>query len=1285
MTTRLVSYIPRLTVDWAKETGVAPSETPQWKTLDATMVFGDVSGFTKMSERLARHGKVGAEEIADAINTCFEELLGIAYGAGGSLLKFGGDALLLLFDGDGHATRAAHAAVGMRARLRDVGRLSTSSGLVVLRISIGVHTGSFNVFLVGGTHRELVVTGPAVTATVDAEGTATAGEIVMSAATAEALPPSCRGPARGTGFLLRPPAGPRPQMPPEVMEMPDSEAGRYVPVAIREHLLGGGADPMHRTATVSFLHFDGIDEILEREGPERCAHLLDSTIRTVQQVVERNGVTFLGTDADHDGGKIIVVSGVPRRVGDDEERILTALREVIDANPPIPLRIGVNNGAVFAGDVGPAYRRTFTVMGDTVNLAARLMAKASPGELIATQEVLDLCHRSFETTPLPPFMVKGKRKPITAFSVGDAGRSRAGQHGDVPLVGAEAEVAALDDDILAIGRGDGRVIEIIGGNGSGKSRLVEELRGRAPELPCFSVTCENYEATSPYAPFWMLLRQILGLDAEADHDLVARQLDATVRSETPELLPLLPLVGIPLDLDLPDTPETAMLEPEFRRQAVEQAVTSFLSKVLPTPVLIVMEDVHHMDEASQGLLRRVVDLIATHPGLLCLTRRDTEGGFAADPVPHSRTLRLLPWSVDTAIAALTYLSSDEPLLPYEIRAMAERSMGNPLFLQELWSARLAGASMEALPDSIEAAVTAQIDRLPPRSRQTLRCASVLGTTFLQRDLSDLLQPEGEGGSEDLSPGGESLAISGLEDFLATDGSGMVRFRSAIVRECAYEELPFRRRRELHGRAAEAIAAGLGEEADSEAAVLSLHYYHAQKYGEAWQFARVAGERARDKYANVDAAAHFENALQAARRIPQLPDNQVAAVWEALGDARDRAGSYDAAALAYRKARRLSAGDPLAEAELCLKEAWMPERVGRYSESVRWTRRGLRAVKDVPGEEAGRRRAQLTVWYAAVRQAQGRPRESVNWCEEAISEARACGDRDAEAHALFILDWAWNSLGKSDGSANSIHALEIYKELGDLGGQAVVLNNLGVFAYFHGNWDEAIDFYQRGHDARLATGNEIEAAFGICNIGEILANQGHYEEAGQRFGDGLRIFKAGGYRYGIGYTLLLQGQLACRLGDPESAHGLLGAARNEFELSELTSEIRLVDARRAECFAAENRSAEAISLVDSLVASGSDNLSSELALLERVRAYALMDIGDFGGAATALDASLRGAEDIEATYEVGLTLVAQRRLAQLTGDDVLAEDLSGRAQIVLDVLGVVTVFEPEITAGRSFKE
>ncbi|MGO9344724.1 MAG: adenylate/guanylate cyclase domain-containing protein [Acidimicrobiales bacterium] len=1271
MSARLLPYIPRLTVDWARRPGVADIDVPHCQTLDATMVFGDVSGFTKMSERLARHGKVGAEEIADAINACFEELLGVANRAGGSLLKFGGDALLLLFDGDGHAVRAAQAAIGMRARLRDVGRLSTSAGKVVLRISIGVHTGSFNVFLVGGSHRELVVSGPAVTATVDAEGTATAGEIVMSAATASALPPGCRGPARGSGFLLRNPTAPLSEVPIQILEMQDHEVSRYVPTAIREHLLGGGADPVHRTATVSFLHFDGTDEIVNGEGPEHCATLLDATVRRVQQIAESYEVTFLGTDVDHDGGKIILVSGAPRRVGDDEERILTALREVVDADPPLPLRIGVNTGPVFAGDVGPAYRRTFTVMGDTVNLAARLMAKASPGQVLATQEVLDRSQRSFVTDPLPPFMVKGKRRPVTAFAVGDATRARVDRRTVLPLAGVDEELSAFEEGLSALKRGEGRVVEIIGDHGSGKTRLVEELRRRASELPCLNVTCESYEATSPYAPFWILFRQLIGVDADCERDLVVRRLSDTVSRDAPELSPVLPLLATPLDLDLPDTLETARLEPEFRRQAVEQAATEFLLKVLPLPALLVMEDAHHMDEASQGLVRRIIDLVDTRAILVCLTRRPTGGGFLADAAAHLRTLQLSPWSVDTAVDALTRLTNEFPLLPHEIRSLAERSTGNPLFLEELWRARVAGSAMEALPDSIDTAVTAQIDRLPPRARQTLRCASVLGTTFRPRDLADLLQPDADVPDVlDSNPGGLADVVGGLEDFLVADGSGIVHFRSEIVRECAYEELPYRRRRELHGRAGEAIAASLGESADQEAEVLSLHFFHAQSYPRAWHYACVAGRRAREKYANVDAATHFESALSAGRRIADLPGTELASVWESLGDARERAGDYEGAASAYHKARRLFGEDPVAAAELCLKEAWIPERVGRYSEAVRWIRRGLRAVAGVAGVEAGRRRAQLTVWYAMVRQAQGHHREAVTWCEKAIAEARDSGDRDAEAHALYTLDWAWMSLGRSDRCADSLHALEIYTELGDLGGQAVVLNNLGVLSYFRGDWDDAISYYERGREARLASGNDIDAAFGTCNVAEILANQGHYEEADRRFREGLRIFRAARYRYGIGYTLLLWGQLAGRMGSFDEAYERLSAARMEFEASGLMSEMRLVDARTAECMTCEGRSAEAIAIVERLVATGSAGLSAEMALLQRVRGNALMDLGDLVGASGALDVSLQSAKDLDASYEIALTLVAQQRLARLSANDPLGYELEIRSKVILDQLGVV---------------
>ena len=177
-------YLPRLVREWDD---LVPGQLHH--TIEGSMVFVDVSGFTKMSERLARHGKVGAEEVTEVIGGTFERLLGEAYAYGASLLKFGGDALLLFFQGERHCLRAAAAAAAaMRQSLRELGRLETSAGLVSLRMSVGVHSGPFDFFMVGESHRELIVAGPAATATTAMESAASAGQILLSPATAQLLP-----------------------------------------------------------------------------------------------------------------------------------------------------------------------------------------------------------------------------------------------------------------------------------------------------------------------------------------------------------------------------------------------------------------------------------------------------------------------------------------------------------------------------------------------------------------------------------------------------------------------------------------------------------------------------------------------------------------------------------------------------------------------------------------------------------------------------------------------------------------------------------------------------------------------------------------------------------------------------------------------------------------------------------------------------------------------------------------------------------------------------------------
>lgn len=279
----LAPFLPRVVHEWLE---TEPER--RWREIDATVVFVDVSGFTRLSERLAKLGRIGAEELTDVIGSCFAHLLEIAYAEGGGLLKFGGDALLILFSGPSHAERACRAAIGMRARLRDVGRVETPGGRVRLRMSVGVHSGQFLLFVVGSSHRELVITGPAATQTVIMEGTADAGEIVVSPATASRLPPSVLGDPKGPGVLLRrAPGRDSDHAVPEVAPT-NADLATAIPVALREHLLAGGDDPEHRVATVAFVHFDEVDELAVTEGPDALAAALDALMTHAAEAAEEH-------------------------------------------------------------------------------------------------------------------------------------------------------------------------------------------------------------------------------------------------------------------------------------------------------------------------------------------------------------------------------------------------------------------------------------------------------------------------------------------------------------------------------------------------------------------------------------------------------------------------------------------------------------------------------------------------------------------------------------------------------------------------------------------------------------------------------------------------------------------------------------------------------------------------------------------------------------------------------------------------------------------------------------
>jgi class 3 adenylate cyclase/tetratricopeptide (TPR) repeat protein len=1249
---RFRAYVPRVVVDWLRE---APDT--QHRVVDGTLAMLDISGFTQLTERLQRRGKAGAEELSELLEEVFSELLSVAYADGASLLKWGGDAALLLFTGDGHLERACRASFGMQATLRRTGRLRTSVGQVRLQMSVGVHAGPVELFLVGDVHRELLVAGDATSQTVRAELAAAAGEVLLSHEAAAGLDPGFLGPPRAEGVPLRTAPEP-PRHPARWVDVTRVELMDAIPVALRERLLSGARDPEHRPVTVAFVEISGTDAMLADAGPAALAIALHDLVSAVQQAALQQQVSCHESDIAADGVKLLLVGGAPDTTGTDEDRVLLTARAAIEHDGPLSVRVGINRGRVFSGILGPPYRQTFSIKGDAVNLAARVMGRAGPGQVLATAAVLERARVPFATTPLEPFAVKGKSEAVEASIVGPvervSSRPRAAERS--PLVGREEEMTAFAGVLSRARRSEGGFVEVVGEPGIGKSRLIEEVRDRAGDFRILHVDCEEYEASTPYLAIERLLRDALEL-GDADDEETAARLTAATAAAAPDLVPWLPLIGVALGLELEPTVQTSELGDAVRHVRLERTASALLVRLLEGPVLLIVEDAHWLDEASAGVLRQVAVRVREERWVVCMTRRVAAPGSDAHAWPATLTLELAPLAADAVPAFILASVPDLHLAHHEIAAVTERAGGNPLFLRELLLNARAGDADGEVPDSVEAVIAAQIDRLPARHRRLLRCVAVLGQTFS-------LELAAAVAGDDLDGGDDWRA---LDEFLAPSGAHDLRFTHALLRDVAYEGLPFRRRRDLHGRAGSAIVARAGRHVDDQAELLSLHFFHAQRYEDAWHYSLRAAASARTKWANAEAAEFYGRALLASRHVPRLAAAEVANAAEALGDVNERLGKFGEATAAYTRARRLIGAERDDQARLLMKEGVIREHSGRYPQALRWYTRAL--AMDDPDRPLPNR-AEVLIAYAGVRFRQGRFREAVRWCEQAVEHAQAVDDRAELAHAYYVLHILHMTLGTPEKVKYRTLALPIYEELGDLTRQGYVLNNLGIDAYEEGAWDEALAFYRRSYEALARAGAWVEAADTGYNIAEILADQGHLEEAERLVREGRRTHRAAEYPMGIAYATQYLGRITARAGKPGGRELLTDALEQWRAIGSAALEIE-TEAKLAEAMLFEGDHAAALALLGpALERERQVAVVPWLrALLRRLMGSALGQVGDRDGAVDAVTEAIRISRDSLSQFELAMGL---ETLARLDPTDPASASARQEADELFARLGVISI-------------
>ncbi|HUG74877.1 MAG TPA: tetratricopeptide repeat protein [Acidimicrobiia bacterium] len=1211
---QLILYLPGSVLAWQ-------AQHPDQRMLqtEATLLVGDITGFTPLVEQRSAIGREGGEEITGIVNRVFTDLLSIAREEGGDVLKFGGDAFLLMFGGDGCEERAAVAALDMQEAL-------TELAISGISMSMGLDSGPVELHLAGDRHRELVVLGEALMGALAAEKKAEAGEVVAGPVARANLPDGVVDSA--THCLVEVPDTDEIPLTESFLGETNIDLADYVPESLRPHLTVGGSLGEHRQATIGFLHVavDPADDV------ETTSAKLHETMSLVQESAARHEVTFLGSDVDPAGCKVILVAGAPTATRREEERVLRTLHRVIEHGAPLPMRAGVARGVVFAADLGAPFRHSYTVIGDTVNLAARLMGAADEGQLLTTMRVLDRSPTRFRLTQLDPIPLKGKKEPVAAVAVGPiTGVDPRDRVSSVPLVGRMQERQVIRDAISDVQAGKGSVVEVVGDAGIGKSRLLYEARDLAGSLDTFTLVCEQYEVNTPYYMAGHLIRGVLGQKPDTPSAEVALRLEEVITEHGPDLEPWMPLIGIPLGIDIPDTPITAEIDPAFRIPRMHEKVEQLLAAAHESSAVIVVEDAHWIDPASAGVLARLVEATASQPWLILVGRRP-EGTWVSSP--QATVMQLEPLGSDDIGELLRLAAREHPVSDHDLARLADRSAGHPLFALEL----LEGWEEGDLPDSIEAVIAERIDRLDPRDRQILRYAAVLGSSFTLDLLAEAL-PAMAHAVEDTE------TWQRLADFLDLSIPGSVTFRHDLIRAAAYKGLPYRLRREVHGIVAGALERRARRRPERHASLLALHHSEAENWEAAWRFALIAAERARKSFATAEATELYLSALRASDHLAGIDAREVLAAAEALGEMAGLAGKPEVALQAFKRAQQLTPAGSIDAVRLLRRKGALQRDQGDYPSAVALMEKGLTALDSDETAEAAAERVELMLALVGTLYRLGDFQAASDWCRRALSEAQRIDHRSGLAHGAFLMIIINLALGYDDPRDYGAEALQIYEDLGDLVGQGKVWNNLGMAAYYRGDWNSTVEAWERSRDTQTRAGDAAGAATSVNNLGEVFSDRGDLDRAEEMFRDALRAYEAAGFPTGVALATSNLARVEARRGRRRTAVEMLEQAKTLFaELGEqaFVTETQL---RIAEAHAFGGAFAEAQSaLAEISTSSGVPGLE---ACIDRIRGVTAWHAGDHAAAESLLTSSVTSATEAAIPYERALS---QDLLAKLSGDD-----------------------------------
>jgi class 3 adenylate cyclase/tetratricopeptide (TPR) repeat protein/Mrp family chromosome partitioning ATPase len=1287
-----VAYVPRALVESVFR---HPERVSPWhERVEGTLLMGDVSGFTAMSELLARAGNEGAEWLTDIIDSFFGTMLGIASRFGGDTMTFGGDAILLLFRGDDHARRACAAALTMLAATGKLPAYKVGSHRVRLGMSMGAHSGEFFLGSAGVAESRLqcLLFGPGAARTCLAEATASSGELLITPETVAALDGIASVEALGDcSRVLEVPRSA--DEGPSIDVDPSTVLDRLVPYLPPQIASGlaPGAQPHapesdHRRVCVVFINIMGVDESLAADGADVVLSDLQDYVSAVVRLADRHGGYLISNDVYTLGLKLIVGFGAPVAHEHDAAnalRMVVALRcEAEKMGLRLSHRVGVNSGFVFAGDVGPSYRRQYTVMGDAVNLAARLMSAASAGQVYVSAATLEEAGAGFAADELEPITVKGKQAPIRVCALVGECTQEMPEHGSSALVGRDDEARALERAAQQAASGRGTVAVIRGEPGIGKSRLTQSLARTLAALGWTVLLggCQAHTSGQPFAPWAEVMRVLLGIAAGDGAESRARTIPRKVRELLPGSEQWSPLLGGLLGASVPDTDAVRALKESDRRSRLFDLVAALVrAQAVQAPTALILEDLHWSDASSLALLEHVMAGSCDARVLIVATSR-LEPAVAMELPADALHIVLEELPASTAVEIVSDIIGRRDLSDEMAGLLLQKARGNPLFLQEVAFSLAGSEALEGMigvsgpelarriaaleiPDRVQGLLMTRIDALPPRTRAVLRTAAVIGTAFEGSTLRGVLH----GTSEDTDLGVEiaSLVAMGLAEPEPSDLGPAFRFRHALIQEVAYDSLRFSKRRELHGRIAQYLEKAHAGDLEPLYESLVHHFSASQVDEKTREYALRAAAKARGLFAPDEAVEYYHRALRTLRArtaeataLRSLIEERVGDTYETVGRGGEAARAFRGALARWRRADRSIRGGGIAlpeiadltdgfvadlhEAALCYKIGFSYGRTySDYDRALRWLERAQMTLpRGYPALKAKIAVAESNAWSR-----KGDYRRAIECGRRGLEIARRTSSRDVTAHALHILANIHYELGDLGLAARrDAQALRLYEELGDLPGQALSHSNLGSGLGALGRIDEQLEHYRVALEMHGRMGNVMEANMIDANLGDHYVRCGDFELAIDRF---KGVLEACGR---MPSALFLEG-FAC-LGLARALHGLrryeealaaLARATDVLKDAGTPSTLTEVALLRAE-IEFETGRAEARRTCERALESARELGEPWLeGMGNRVLGRIAFAQGDEEGAESLMRESVSQAERMGAPYERGLALLALAEL------------------------------------------